>query len=56
MNLPVNLTAVIEACNNGYFHPDLRVLYKAQYRDLVPWDKLPRWARPDLDTEGCHEG
>jgi hypothetical protein len=55
-NLPVKLSEVLEACTNGFFHEGLRVLYQSPYRDNVPWDRFPVWARPDLNTEGCHEG
>lgn len=55
-NLPVNVSDVLEACSNGFFHENLRVLYQAPYRNYVQWDRFPAWARPDMDTEGCHEG
>jgi hypothetical protein len=47
---------VLEACNNGTFHKDLKILYQAQYRDLVDWSLFPWWAVPNAEVEGCHEG
>jgi hypothetical protein len=54
--LPVDINKVLEKCINGSFPEELKILYQAPYRDSVSWSEFPYWARPDLDTEGCHEG
>jgi len=54
--LPVDLNKVLENCVSGRFTEELKILYQAPYRDSVPWSMFPIWARPDLNTEGCHEG
>lgn len=47
---------VLEECNNGHFHEDLKVLYQMPYRNKVDWTRFPMWAIPNAETEGCHEG
>ncbi len=46
----------LEACLNGMFHQDLRILYQAHYRSYIDWSKFPWWAVPNAEIEGCHEG
>lgn len=48
--------AVLEACVNGHFHQDLKILYQMPYRNKVDWSRFPLWAVPNLEIEGCHEG
>ena len=47
---------VLEACLNGRFHQDLKILYQSQYRSQIDWTRFPFWAIPNAETEGCHEG
>jgi len=47
---------VLEACVNGRFHQDLKILYQAPNRNKIDWTRFPLWAVPNLETEGCHEG
>lgn len=46
----------LEACCNGRFNEDLKLLYQAPHRNKVDWTKFPFWAIPNAETEGCHEG
>lgn len=54
--LPVDLDYVLKQCNAGKVPEELKVLYNMPYRNMVPWSLFPNWARPDYETEGCHEG
>ena len=47
---------VLEACCNGKFHQDLKILYQAQHREKINWLLFPNWAIPNAQVEGCHEG
>lgn len=51
----LDYTHVLEACINGYYHEDLKILYQQPYRNQVDWTLFPRWAVPN-ETEGGHEG
>jgi hypothetical protein len=54
--LPVDLNYVLQQCNAGRVPEELKTLYNMPYRNMVPWSLFPNWARPDQETEGCHEG
>jgi hypothetical protein len=47
---------VLEACANGHFDQDLKILYQMPYRNKIDWTLFPLWAVPNAETEGCHEG
>jgi len=47
---------VLQACLEGRFTEELRVLYQMPARERVPWDLFPNWARPSDPVEGGHEG
>jgi len=56
-NRILDVQAVIDQCNAGKVPKDeLKTLYNMPYRNQVPWSLFPNWARPDQETEGCHEG
>jgi hypothetical protein len=40
----------------GRVTEELKMLYRAPYRNQVPWDLFPFWANPMAHTEGAHEG
>ena len=46
----------LQACLEGRFTEELRVLYDMPARALVPWELFPNWARPTDPVEGGHEG
>ena len=46
----------LEACLEGRFTEELRVLYQVPAREWVPWVLFPNWARPTDPVEGGHEG
>jgi hypothetical protein len=46
----------LEACLEGRFTEELRVLYQMPARERVPWELFPNWARPIDPVEGGHEG
>jgi hypothetical protein len=46
----------LEACLEGRFTEELRVLYQVPARERVPWVLFPNWARPTDPVEGGHEG
>lgn len=46
----------LQACHEGRFTEELRVLYQMPSRARVPWDLFPNWARPNDPVEGGHEG
>ena len=46
----------LEKCQEGKFSEELRELYRVPYRDQVPWQLFPSWARPNDPVEGAHEG
>ena len=48
--------AALEKCHEGEFSEELRALYKTPYREQVPWELFPNWARPSDPVEGGHEG
>jgi hypothetical protein len=48
--------AALQECQEGAFSEELRRLYQAPYRDRVPWELFPNWARPNDPVEGGHEG
>ena len=48
--------AALQACLDGKFTEELRVLYQAPNRERVPWELFPNWARPTDPVEGGHEG
>ena len=43
-------------CQEGAFSEALQRLYQTPYRERVPWDLFPNWARPNDPVEGGHEG
>ena len=46
----------LEACNNGLFDQNMKLLYQMPYRNKIDWTRFPLWAIPNAETEGCHEG
>jgi len=46
----------LQKCREGKFSEELRRLYQAPYRESVPWELFPNWARPNDPVEGGHEG
>ena len=46
----------LQGCLEGRFTEDLRALYQMPFREHVPWDLFPNWARPTDPVEGGHEG
>jgi hypothetical protein len=46
----------LQACLEGRFTEELRVLYQLPARERVPWVLFPSWARPNDPVEGGHEG
>jgi hypothetical protein len=46
----------LQKCHEGKFSEELRRLYQAPYRERVPWELFPNWARPNDPVEGGHEG
>ncbi len=46
----------LQACLEGKFTEELRVLYQTPSRERVPWALFPNWARPNDPVEGGHEG
>jgi len=46
----------LQECQEGKFSEELRRLYQAPYRERVPWELFPNWARPTDPVEGGHEG
>lgn len=47
---------VLQKCQEGKFSEGLRELYQMPYREHVPWELFPNWARPNDPVEGGHEG
>ena len=50
------IQAALQACLEGRFTDELRVLYQSPSRERVPWHLFPNWARPVDPVEGGHEG
>lgn len=50
------LNDAIDNCKAGRPSKALMRLYNIQNRSNVPWHLFPAWARPDMNTEGYHEG
>jgi hypothetical protein len=46
----------LQGCLEGRFTEELRILYQTPYRERVPWELFPNWARPNDPVEGGHEG
>jgi len=46
----------LRECRQGRFSDALRRLYQSPYRERVPWELFPNWARPNDPVEGAHEG
>ena len=46
----------LQACLEGKFTEELRVLYQMPWREQVPWELFPNWARPTDPIEAGHEG
>lgn len=54
--MEIDYQSVLQECREGRVTPELKELYKFPIRNHVPWSEFPFWARPDAETEGCHEG
>lgn len=54
--MEIDVNFALEQCKNGKVTPELKKLYDMPYRKMVDWTLFPSWARPDQETEGCHEG
>lgn len=52
----IDVNHALEQAKQGRFTPELKKLYNMPYRNTVDWTQFPTWARPDYETEGCHEG
>jgi hypothetical protein len=46
----------LQKCQEGKSSEELRELYQMPYRERVPWELFPNWARPNDPVEGAHEG
>jgi hypothetical protein len=46
----------LQECQKGKFSEELRKLYQMPFRQRVPWELFPAWARPNDPVEGGHEG
>jgi hypothetical protein len=55
-NKDVDFQYALDECREGRVSDHLKKLYNMPYRELVPWCMFPAWARPNDETEGCHEG
>jgi hypothetical protein len=46
----------LQLCQEGKSSEELRALYQTPYRERVPWELFPNWARPTDPVDGGHEG
>ena len=46
----------LRKCQEGKFSEELRGLYRMPFREQVPWELFPNWARPSDPVDGGHEG
>lgn len=54
--LETDYETALQSCQEGKFTEELRHLYQAPFRERVPWELFPNWARPQDPVEGGHEG
>jgi hypothetical protein len=54
--LELDYQKALQACLEGRFTKELRMLYRSPHRERVRWDLFPNWARPTDPVEGGHEG
>ena len=52
----IDYRPILQTTLEGRVPPELKELYKFPVRNHVDWTLFPSWARPDVETEGCHEG
>ena len=45
--IPRDYQDALEKCQEGKFSEELRQLYLTPYRERVPWELFPNWARPN---------